>query len=230
MKQEKYKQNMDFVHKVTNYNKYIVENVKKYLGTKVLDVGCGIGNTTYFFRKKRFIVGIDASDYYLSKFKKNVKGIKAYNIDIAKTEKLNFLIKLNFNTIFCCNVLEHIKNDQTALINMHKILPENGTLVLLVPQYKVLYGTLDKADLHYRRYEKQDLREKLRKAGFKVKKEFCINFPGIFWWYLHAKILKHGLNESSEAGLINKTVSLVKVIDKIILNSFGLSLIVIAQK
>lgn len=230
MKQEEYKQNMEFMYKVTNYNKYIVENVKEYIGTRVLDVGCGVGNTTCFFREKRFVVGIDSSDYYLGEFKKNVKGVKTYNIDIAGTGEMDFLTGFDFDTVFCSNVLEHIKDDQAALMNMYKILPENGTLILLVPHYKALFGTIDRADLHYRRYERQELREKLTRAGFRARKEFCINLPGVFWWYVHGKILKRSFNEGSEAGLINRTVPLVKLIDRISLNSFGLSLIVVAQK
>lgn len=230
MKQELYKKNMDFVREAPNYNRYLVENVERYLGKRVLDVGCGVGNTTTFIKNGRLVVGIDVSEFYLSEFKKNVKDVEVFKADIAKAEEINFLKQFHFDTIFCSNVLEHIKDDIAALRNMHRILIDNGILILLVPQYKCLYGSVDEADLHYRRYNKEVLCRKLTGVGFEINREFCINFPGIFWWYVYGKILRRNVNTSSEAGLINRLIPLIKVLDRLLLMSLGLSLIVIGEK
>lgn len=230
MKQEQYQRNMDFIREASNYNKYIADSVDKYLGKRVLDVGCGVGNTTALIRDGRFLIGIDVSEFYLSEFKKNMIDVEVFKADIARAEQIEFLKRFHFDTIFCSNVLEHIEDDIAALINMHRILNEDGTLVLLVPQYNFLYGTVDKADLHYRRYNKFDLRRKLTGVGFKITREFCINFFGIFWWYFYGKILRRSINTSSEAGLINRVIPLVKIVDRIVLMSVGLSLIVIGEK
>jgi 2-polyprenyl-3-methyl-5-hydroxy-6-metoxy-1,4-benzoquinol methylase len=230
MKQELYKQNMDFVRETSNYNKYIADSVDKYLGKRILDVGCGIGNTTAFIRNGRFVYGIDVSDFYLCEFKKNLEDVKAVKADISKSDEVDFLKEFHFDTIFSSNVLEHIENDISAIENIYKILDKNGTFVLLVPQYNFLYGTLDQADLHYRRYSKQDLSRKLTDVGFRIQRVFCLNFPGIFWWYLNAKILKRHFNTSSEAGLINNLIPLVKIFDRLMMMSVGLSLVVIGEK
>lgn len=230
MKQELYKKNMDFVRAAPNYNRYLVDSVQSYLGKRILDVGCGVGNTTTFIKNGRFVVGIDLSEFYLVEFKKYVKDVAVFKADIARAEEIHFLKKFRFDTIFCSNVLEHIKDDIAALRNMHSLLIDNGTLILLVPHYKCLYGTVDEADLHYRRYNKEALRRKLTGVGFKITKEFCLNFPGIFWWYLYGKILRRKVNTSCEAGLINRVMPLIKVLDRLLQRSLGLSLIVIGEK
>ena len=42
------------------------------------------------------------------------------------------------------NVLEHIKNDDAALLEANKILNDNGVLIIEVPAGKFLYGDYDK--------------------------------------------------------------------------------------
>ena len=220
---------MVFVAKVAAYNQYIVDSIREFLGDRVLDVGCGIGNTTSLLNRP-LVVGMDVSDYYLDEFRKRLPEIPVIKHDISNVGDLTKLREFRFDTVFCSNVLEHVEDDEKALSNIYEILDVGGLFVSLVPNYPSLYGSMDKEDLHYRRYTKTTLRETLIRAGFKVEEQFCINFPGIFWWYISGKILKKTTSGELEAGIINKVVPLVKRIDRVVAHSMGLSLIGIARK
>ena len=50
------------------------------------------------------------------------------------------------------NVLEHIPDDAAAVRRFRQVLPPGGKLVVLVPALPQLFGSIDEAVGHYRRY------------------------------------------------------------------------------
>ena len=59
-----------------------------------------------------------------------------------------------FDAIVCFNVLEHIADDEGTLRRFRELLAPGGALLPLVPAHPALYGTLDRAFGHERRYAK----------------------------------------------------------------------------
>ena len=70
--------------------------------------------------------------------------------------------------LVCQNVLEHIGDDEATLRAMGRSLRPGGHLALVVPANQRLYGALDEAYGHWRRYEPDDLRAVVRAAGLEV--------------------------------------------------------------
>jgi hypothetical protein len=62
--------------------------------------------------------------------------------------------------------------------------------LLFIPALPSLYGTLDKAFDHFRRYTKSSLAGKLKEAGFRVEYLRYMNFPGILSWFLAGRVFK----------------------------------------
>jgi len=220
---------MNFAARAVAYNAYLVENVRAHLGRRILDIGCGIGNTTSLLEAD-LVVGMDVSDHYLEDFRRRLPGIEVVVDDIAAPAELARLRDYRFDTIFSSNVLEHIEDDEAALASMREILPVAGRLVLLVPNHPSLYGSMDAEDLHFRRYTRADLVAKVARAGFRVDECRCVNFPGIFWWYFAGRILKRARGSSSEAGFIDRVIPLVRLSDRLVGHSAGLSLILVATR
>jgi SAM-dependent methyltransferase len=90
----------------------------------------------------------------------------------------------------CLNVLEHIEDDRATLADMYSLLAPGGRLVLLVPAFQRLYSSLDVHLRHFRRYEKDDLAQKIRDAGFTLDDLRFANRPGILGWWLNGKVLR----------------------------------------
>lgn len=82
-----------------------------------------------------------------NKFKKN-ENVSISNLDIGEFKK-------SFDTILYLHVLEHIKEDIREIENAAKKLNQDGHLIIMVPAHQKIYGNLDKAVGHYRRYEKK---------------------------------------------------------------------------
>jgi hypothetical protein len=91
------------------------------------------------------------------------------------------------------NVLEHIEDDRTALEAMRRVLEPGGHLVLLVPALRVLYGSLDQALGHFRRYTPAELGTKLAAAGFELHHLEYFNLAGVPGWWFAGRVLRRRL-------------------------------------
>ena len=80
-------------------------------------------------------------------------GIDDRNKQIASQNQLDRAI----DTVVCLNVLEHLADDRAALKAIARLLPTGGHLVLQVPNYPMLFGSLDTAYGHFRRYSRHAL-------------------------------------------------------------------------
>lgn len=82
-----------------------------------------------------------------------------------------------YDAIGAFDVLEHVEDDKKAFIGLARALKPDGFLVLTVPQHMWLWSGTDQVACHVRRYEAQDLRDKLKSAGFRVIQ--CISFVSL---------------------------------------------------
>ncbi|RAZ92581.1 SAM-dependent methyltransferase [Mesorhizobium hawassense] len=73
-----------------------------------------------------------------------------------------------FDVVGAFDVIEHIKEDVEALENLKRAVKPRGGVIISVPQHKWLWSELDKQSFHYRRYERQELHEKIESVGLEV--------------------------------------------------------------
>ena len=216
-----------------NYNKEIGKIFKGSFGYRVLEVGCSIGNLTgKFLDDADFVYGIDVVSESIEIIKKKYAkydNFKADLIDI-QDKKILELKKYKFDTVFCSNVLEHVKDDMLGLKHMYELLIPGGHLLLLVPALSFLYGSMDKTDHHFRRYDKKRLRLKLMRAGFKVELLRYMNFVGMIGWYVNGKILKRKILPAGQLGFYDKLIPFFFSFEKLFGPPLGLSLVAICKK
>ena len=149
------------------YNGWIAGTIMPFIDPPVLEVGSGIGNISAFFIHKSPVVLTDSDKGFINHLKIKFKNeAEVANFDISKPPPESMMNR--FNTAVSVNVLEHLENDQEALINMKKALKKRGKLIILVPAKKKAYNKLDKELGHFRRYEKDELISKFNKTRFKI--------------------------------------------------------------
>lgn len=213
-----------------NYNAWIAERLKPHITSPALEVGSGTGNLSQFFTKLRSLTLTDNDkhlvDILLKKFSQN----KNVSVEVFDIEKKSSRMRNKFNTIFSVNVLEHIKDDEAALKNMHALLNTKGKVVLLVPAKKFAYTDLDKKLGHCRRYEKKELYEKMIRAGFKVENIVYFNAVGLLSWIVRDKISKADHIRPYQAKLFDKLTPLLKTIEPASRLPIGISLIAVGLK
>jgi SAM-dependent methyltransferase len=119
----------------------------------------------------------------------------------------------SIDTIICVNVLEHVDDDAGAMRNMHAALPPDGRLVLLVPHLQSLFGTLDEALEHRRRYAKDGLRALAQAAGFSVETIFEFNRASAPGWLLNGRLLRKRDFGRFQLKIFDSLVWLFRLID-----------------
>jgi glycosyltransferase involved in cell wall biosynthesis len=215
------------------YNRWLADRFRGALGSRVLEIGAGFGNMTRQFVGRELVVASDldivALEYLRGAFRDHPDvRIASYRFPLAPEEREE-VRALRMDTIVCLNVLEHIEDDVSTLSDFHAILPAGGRLVLVVPALAKLYGTLDEHLRHFRRYEKAELEEKVRAAGFALEDCRFLNRPGLVGWYLNGKILKRRVLPSGQLAAFRLMLPLLRQ-EEANPPSIGMSLLAVARK
>jgi len=224
------KESLSLIGNADKYNLWIFKEMKPFLKSPVLEVGCGIGTITELILKNYQVTSTDLDKKYIESLKKKFKNRKyfkgAYVLNLSQPLK----VRKKFNTIVCTNVLHHIKSDNKAIINIFNLLNDGGILFIQEPAHKSLFGTLDNFQNHYRRYQKNELTKKLEILGFMILKANYFNKLGAVGWFINSKLLNRKEMPKNQLSIFNKLVPMINILDKLIPKIFGLSVIIVASK
>lgn len=154
--------------------------IKKYFKNKnvtncsMLEIGYGAGDMLKYYSSIGFnVYGYDFSESAYSTALETIRGIST--IHLLKNEST--ISSLQYNYLSACEVLEHIKDDTSTLEHWHNLLADNGILILSVPSRMKKWCANDDWAGHIRRYEKNELKDKLSSNGFRVIHFWSYPFP-----------------------------------------------------
>lgn len=225
---------LDVISTANRFNKWMYETISPFCTGNILEIGSGLGNISqYFIKDNRSIFLSDIQPNYRNFIKKtfNLDNEKVLDIDIADVDFNNNYPHLlgRFDSIFCLNVLEHIKDDHLAIKNMINLLKDNGRLTVLVPAHQILYNGIDTTLQHHKRYNKITFKELILKheTGAIL---FYFNAIGILAWFIGGKLFKNNTIPESEMKLYNYLVPFWKIIDMMTFSKIGLSLVCVIKK
>ena len=135
------------------------------------------------------------------------------------------------DTIVSSNVIEHIADDVACLEEMFELLRPGGTVGLYVPARPELFGSLDRAVGHHRRYTKPDLETKLSRAGFHVELVQYRNLVSVVPWIIAGQIMKVGKLGDGSLKVFDKVVfPVARWIEDRVPPRYGLNLVAIGTK
>jgi len=216
------------------YFEWQFSQFEPYLGRRVADLGCGVGNLTPFMLDRDLYLGIDSDPEIIDFMKSQYPSTRYPNIEIFQSNILsrdcsNLIKDKKIDTILSINVLEHIEDDNAALQVMLESLPKGGSLCLLIPAFNQLYGTLDELDNHYRRYNKALLLSKLAKFELEIIKLRYFNLIGAIGWFIKCKVFNQKKHTNDNFYIMHYLSSIMKNIEASIDIPFGLSLVVVAR-
>src|SRR5262245_58215237 len=219
------------VSNLSRYNTWLWEQIACFTGQRALEVGSGIGTMTRFCLGRELGLATDVDARYLEQLRHTFAN---YPNVIVRPLDLNerFAEQLpahRLDTVLCLNVLEHIEDDVAVLSDFSYLLPSGGTVVLIVPALERLYGEIDKAIGHYRRYEKGEIIAKLERAGFRLEETRFLNLLGLPGWYLNSCLLKRKIVPGLQARLNDFLVPLLRL-EKYFTLPWGMSLLAVGRK
>jgi phospholipid N-methyltransferase len=210
----------------SNFRKYQVSLISKYIKGNFAEIGAGKGGLVPFYQKiLNSITLVEPEKKFFKILKKKFTNKKI----IIKNHSINKL-KNNYDTIIYYDVLEHIKKDLEEVKIASNKLKKNGYLIISVPAYQAFYSEFDKSVGHHKRYNKKDFIKIETKTKLKIEKLAYYDSVGFLFLVLNKIFLLKQTNLKKKIFLWNLLIPISKLIDFLTFNSFGKSLVCVFRK
>src|SRR5579863_3586510 len=153
------------------YLNWLSRVLRPSLGDTVLELGAGIGNVASHLMGRRLrYVAAEKDPLYLHALRNRF--LRTPNVEVLQLDPecpADYQRADGpFDTVLCVNVLEYVEDPAAVIQAAASVLKSGGSLVVLAPQSQAMYGTLDKAIGHRRRFSKAQLRSLLEAHGLAV--------------------------------------------------------------
>jgi SAM-dependent methyltransferase len=150
----------------------ILHLVTRYAAGSFLEIGCGRGELLPWLAGRDFKgIGYEIAHPAAAVARQNVA---TFEPDLQVVTELDSIRGQKFDYVFAFEVLEHIEDDEEALLDWKDWLKPSGILVVSVPAHRAMWSVADDRGGHFRRYEKAELKSLLERCGY---------LPQFFWNY-----------------------------------------------
>lgn len=214
------------------YLSWMTSLLRPHVRDTVLELGAGIGNISARMMGKRvnYIAG-EKDPLYLHAL--GNRFLRTPNVSVRQLDPSvpsDFAdLRESVESVLCVNVLEYSDDPGATLAAIRETLLPGGALLVLVPQGRKLYGTIDLALGHKRRFEREELASLLRQNGFDVRRWHQLNKIGTPAWWVYGKLLRTRNISKVTLKLFDKTVWFWRVVERLF-PWRGLSLIAVAYR
>ncbi|RUL85843.1 bifunctional glycosyltransferase/class I SAM-dependent methyltransferase [Tautonia sociabilis] len=206
------------MRKARGLNRWLFRQIEPWVGNRVLEAGCGIGNLTELLLERQRLVATDNEAFYVEMISRrfgHLENVETVEMDLARESDYDRLSGERLDTIVCLNVLEHIAPDEEVLRLFFRSLEPGGHAIILVPQHPWLYSPTDRALGHERRYSADELRRKLEEAGFEVVHQQGFNRLGTVGWYVSGKIFGKDRLSPGQMRLFDLLLPVAKLVERL---------------
>jgi 2-polyprenyl-3-methyl-5-hydroxy-6-metoxy-1,4-benzoquinol methylase len=202
------------------------------LGSRIVEAGAGIGTVSELLIRQarpKEILLIEPAGNNIGVLQRRFDDDSRVRVYHGYLEDIG--ADFQADTVVAVNVLEHVEHPAQFLRAAHETLAPGGALLLLVPALPVLYGSLDKAFDHYRRYTRAELRRALRETGFEIEKLYYLNFVGVAAWFAAGRLLGRTTLGRSQVRFYDRwVIPWLRRLESLVHPPLGQSLLAVARK
>lgn len=131
---------------------------------KILEIGAGTGGNIAMLEQFGEVQAVEMSDLarqiaWEKTGRDFLYGYLPNNIPISPE---------TVDLICLFDVLEHVAEDEESLVAVRRLLKPDGKVVLTVPAHQWLWSTHDVDLHHHRRYSRNQLKERIERAGYRI--------------------------------------------------------------
>ena len=214
------------------YNAWLGRRLSPHLGRRVLEVGAGIGTITKHIAPGRdLVMALEMDRFYYDRLRNLFAHSPQVVPVLAGVAEVDWerLREYRFDSVLLSNVLEHIADDHRAIQRFRGVLEPGGRLVALVPAMPSLFGTMDEAVGHYRRYDRAALEELLVSGGFAIEALEPMNVLGIPGWFVNGKLLRRRAMPPVQLRAYDLLAPTLALLEERLKPKVGMSLLAVAR-
>ena len=200
---------LDAMAGARNYHRWIVDAWRPHLGRVIVEIGAGIGTFSAHLLEERVqrLWLVEPSPTLNVRLRERFAADARVGVLPGILEDVREQLRgSGVDSIVGVNVLEHIDDDAATLRAAHDILAPGGRLFIFVPALSLLYGSLDRAYGHVRRYTKRTLTASVERAGFEMVFARYVNMLGILSWFVAGRILRQRAITPGAVALADRTL------------------------
>lgn len=219
------------------YHKWILDEIRPYLGDRLVEVGAGTGNFSELLAAEgpESLTLVEPSGMFAKLEQKMPPGGGRSQIALRNSTFSDICGSLASearpDTIIYINVLEHIDDDLAELRAVHDTLTEGGRCIIFVPAFKWLYGAFDKKVGHFRRYGRREIAGKMEATGFAVEKCSYFDAAGMLPWFVKYRLLRSADLGSGAVAVYDRiAVPVMSRIERMVPVPFGKNILAVGKK
>jgi SAM-dependent methyltransferase len=224
---------LETMSEAVRYQAHIFTLLRPFVGTRVLEVGCGIGTTTRrLLETAERVMCIEPNLNCATRAQEALAGDPRVTIRTCLLEECPpHELANQFDTVLCVNVLEHIEDDVRALAVFRDVVAgTKGNVLIWVPAVQAIYGPHDAALGHHRRYSRASLTEAFTKAGLDVVMMKYSNPIGLLGWMYNLYITRNTEHTIGQVRLFDRFVAPWALpLERIAPPPIGLSLVAVGR-
>lgn len=216
----------------TDYFAWQMRQFLPYLSERIADIGCGSGHIAKCLPPGTAYLGLDVSSaLFPAATTLPEEPATCYALaDANDPGILDLLREHRVSSIVCLGLLEHLRDDEAVAKNLSAALPPNGHLCLLLPAHRFLFGRLDEADGHFRRYSLSDARKLMAAADLKIEKLHYFNFLGGVAWWWRSRIMRRTALPNWSYSVIDRFIPVLALVESVVRPPFGISIIAVGRR
>lgn len=146
---------------ISNYVKKLIRD--KHLPEKeikILNLGCGPGRSSQYLSKFGKVTSIEY-DKDCCEFASEKTGLEIINGSITELPFSNQV----FDLVCAFDVIEHVEDDQLAVLEMKRVAKNGAVLLITVPAFMSLWSHHDVINHHFRRYRINEIEDLFNKQS-----------------------------------------------------------------
>lgn len=150
-------------------NRVIVWAIEKFFpsAASFLEIGCGTGYVLKGIETAFPHIKLAGSEYHEEGLQYAAKRVS--RAELFRMDALNIPFRESYDVIGLFDVLEHIEDDRAVLAQVYNAVRPGGGVLITVPQHRFMWSAEDEWAGHARRYERAEIVDKVRQAGFTVR-------------------------------------------------------------
>jgi SAM-dependent methyltransferase len=214
-----YHEAQDRMALLPNYYGWIAARFARFLPRGVvLELGCGAGFVLrHYVERVERVVAVDVNDELLARLGQEYSRARVEPRQVDLRGDWHEIADVQADAVIALDVLEHFQDDAAFVRKVRARLKPGGRAIVKVPSQSALYGPMDQASGHYRRYDDAPLCELFEREGFTTLSVRPMN-PAGAWGYRRKRAQSTNYSKSispAKLKVINTLMPVLAILDHV---------------